>query len=73
MSSLKKQLVAGVLTPLALGLGLLLYISYDSTLHEIEEVFDAELAQVAGTIAKLALYNLDSTEQQVADLQEVAK
>ena len=73
MSSLKKQLVAGVLTPLALGLGLLLYISYDSTLHEIEEVFDAELAQVAGTIAKLALSNLDSTEQQVADLQVVAK
>ena len=73
MSSLKKQLVVGVLTPLILGLGVLLYISYDSTLHEIEEVFDAELAQVAGIIAKLALSNLDSKEQQVSNLQTVAK
>ena len=73
MSSLKKQLVVGVLTPLVLGLGALLYISYDSTLHEIEEVFDAELAQVAGIIAKLALSNLDSKEQQVSNLQVVTK
>ena len=73
MSSLKKQLVVGVLTPLVLGLGVLLYVSYDSTLHEIEEVFDAELAQVAGIIAKLALSNLDSKEQQVPNLQVVAK
>ncbi len=73
MSSLKKQLMIGMLVPLALGLGLLLYISYDSTLHEIEEVFDAELAQTAGLMAQLALANLDSGEQQVSNLQSTAK
>lgn len=73
MSSLKKQIVIGVLTPMVLGLGIFLYISYDSTLHEIEEVFDAELAQTAGLITKLALSKLDSKEQQVSDLQIPAK
>lgn len=73
MSSLKKQLMIGMLVPLALGLGILLYISYDSTLHEIEEVFDAELAQTAGLMAQLALANLDSRKQQVSNLQSTAK
>ncbi len=62
-----------MLVPLALGLGILLYISYDSTLHEVEEVFDAELAQTAGLMAQLALANLESSEQQVSNLQSTAK
>lgn len=73
MSSLKKQLMIGVLIPLVLGLTALLYVTYDSTLHEIEEVFDAELAQTARLTAQLALANLDSGGQQVSNLQSTAK
>lgn len=69
MGSLKKQIVAGVLTPLVAGLGVLLYVSYNSTLHEVEEIFDAELAQTAGLIAKLALSNEDGREEEVSNLQ----
>lgn len=65
--SLKKQLVLSVLGALVLALSGLLYFSYEKTLHEIEEVFDAELAQTAAMIGKLALSNLDSKGQQISN------
>jgi len=60
MKSLKLQLLTSVLSVFMLALILLLIASYNETSHEIEEVFDAELAQTARMISQLTLANIDS-------------
>ncbi len=60
MKSLKLQLLTSVLSVFMLALTLLLIVSYNETRHEIEEVFDAELAQTARMISQLTLANIDS-------------
>jgi len=60
MKSLKIQLLTYVLSVFTLALILLFIVSYNETVHEIEEVFDAELAQTARMISQLTLANIDS-------------
>jgi len=60
VKSLKLQLLGRVLSVFMLALILLLIVSYNETGHEIEEVFDAELAQTARMISQLTLANIDS-------------
>ena len=62
--------MAGTLTPLIPGLGSLLYVSYKSTLHEVEEIFDAELAHAAKLIATLVRSNPGSKQQSITGLQK---
>ncbi len=61
--SLKKQILIGILAPLVVSLGFLLYESYKHTVHEIDEIFDAQLAQTARMIAHFTQANIDSGEQ----------
>ena len=58
--SLRRQVLARVLGTFLLALLVVLAVSYHRAQHEIEEVFDAELAQTAKLIGKLILANLDS-------------
>ncbi len=55
MRSIRKQVLAWVMGFLALTLLVMLSISYLKALHEIEEIFDAELAQTARLIGQLAM------------------
>ncbi len=58
--SLRRQVLARVLGTFLLALLGVLAVTYHRAQHEIEEVFDAELAQTAKLIGKLILANLDS-------------
>jgi two-component system sensor histidine kinase QseC len=60
MRSIRRQVLVWVLGVLVSTLLVMLYISYNKALHEIEEIFDAELAQAARLIAKLPLADIDS-------------
>lgn len=60
MRSIRRQVLAWVLGLLVLALLLMMYISYQRALYEIEEIFDAELAQTARLVGKLALADIDS-------------
>lgn len=66
MYSLRQQVLVRVLGSFVLALLVMLYVSYQQALHEIEEIFDAELAQTAQMIGKLALANIDSKGEEVA-------
>lgn len=56
----------GALLPVAVGMAALLYHIYSATLEEVEEVFDAELAQTAGMIADLVLADRDDSIEKTA-------
>ncbi len=60
MRSIRRQVLVWVLGLLVLALLIMMYISYQRALHEIEEIFDAELAQTAKLVGKLALADIDS-------------
>ena len=60
MSSIRAQVLAWVLGFLVLALLVMLYFSYQKALHEIEEIFDAELVQTAKLIGKLVVSDIDS-------------
>ncbi|WP_456408308.1 ATP-binding protein [Thiolapillus sp.] len=60
MGSIRRQVLTWVLGFLVLALLIMLYVSYQRALHEIEEIFDAELAQTARLVGKLALADIDS-------------
>ncbi|WP_456418151.1 ATP-binding protein [Thiolapillus sp.] len=55
MHSIRKQVLVRVMGFLALTLLVMLLISYLKALHEIEEIFDAELAQTARLIGQIAM------------------
>ncbi|WP_456377294.1 ATP-binding protein [Thiolapillus sp.] len=55
MRSIRKQVLMWVMGFLALTLLIMLSISYLKALHEIEEIFDAELAQTARLIGQLVM------------------
>jgi two-component system sensor histidine kinase QseC len=57
---LRKQVLLWVLGSFLLVLLIVLAVSYHRAQHEIEEIFDAELAQAAKLMGKLVLANLDS-------------
>ncbi len=58
--SLRRQVLIRVLGTFLLALVMVLAVTYHRAQVEIEEVFDAELAQTAKLIGKLILANLDS-------------
>lgn len=60
MRSIRRQVLIWVLGLLVLALLIMMYISYQRALHEIEEIFDAELAQTAKLVGKLALADIDN-------------
>jgi len=55
LTSLQQRLLVGLLTAFALMWLWLSAAIYRSTQHEVEELFDAEMAQAAATIGELAL------------------
>jgi len=61
MKSLQSQIITRVLGVLLIALLISVYISHVKALHEIEEIFDAELAQTARMISKFTLSHIDST------------
>lgn len=71
--SLRRQVLGRVLGTFLLALLIVLAVSYDRALHEIEEIFDAELAQTAKLIGKLILANLDSKGGEVVAEQALLK
>ena len=60
MQSIRRQVLVWVMGFLVLALLIMMVISYQRALHEIEEIFDAELAQTAKLVSKLALADIDS-------------
>ncbi|WP_419596822.1 ATP-binding protein [Thiolapillus sp.] len=60
MRSIRRQVLAWVLGFLVLALLIMMVVSYQRALHEIEEIFDAELAQAAKLVGKLVLADIDS-------------
>ena len=60
MKSLRLQLLIRILGVIVAALTILTFFSYYETSHEIEEVFDAELAQTARMISQMTLANIDS-------------
>lgn len=62
MQSLKAQIITRVLITLFVTLLLSMVISHIKALHEIEEIFDAELAQTAKMINKFTLARIDSND-----------
>ncbi|WP_456446692.1 ATP-binding protein [Thiolapillus sp.] len=71
--SLRKQVLLWVLGSFLLALLVVLGVSYHRAQHEIEEIFDAELAQTAKLMGKLVLANLDSKGKEVVGEQDVLK
>ena len=60
MRSIRRQVLAWVLGFLVLALLIMMVVSYQRALHEIEEIFDAELAQAAKLVGTLVLADIDS-------------
>jgi len=58
--SIRARLLVSVIGAFIVFVVLVTVISYRETAHEVEEVFDAELAQTARMISQLVLANLDS-------------
>ncbi|BAO45201.1 ATP-binding protein [Thiolapillus brandeum] len=71
--SLRKQVLLWVLGAFLLALLVVLAVSYHRAQHEIEEIFDAELAQTAKLMGKLVLTNLDSHGKDVVAEQGALK
>jgi len=71
--SLRRQVLTRVLGTFLLALIMVLAVSYHRAQHEIEEIFDAELAQTAKLIGKLILANLDSKGGEVVAEQVLLK
>jgi two-component system sensor histidine kinase QseC len=74
MKSIRTNLLVSVLAVFVGALLLLAFLSYKETIHEVEEVFDAELAQTARMISQFTLSNIDSrgTEEAISvDSQNV--
>ncbi len=70
--SLRRQVLLWVLGSFLVALLIVLAASYHRAQHEIEEIFDAELAQAAKLMGKLVLANLDSKgEESVVNEQNV--
>lgn len=70
MPSIYRQLLISLLLVFSLTLGSLLALSYSFALHEIEEVFDAELAQTAKIIQGFTEMRIDSSgDTSVANVQ----
>ena len=59
MRSIRRQVLAWVLGFLVFTLLVMLLISYLKALHEIEEIFDAELAQTARLVGQLAMADVE--------------
>ncbi|WP_457676627.1 ATP-binding protein [Thiolapillus sp.] len=69
--SLRRQVLARVLGAFLLALLMVLAVSYHRAQHEVEEIFDAELAQTVKLIGKLILANLDSKGGRVVEEQDL--
>lgn len=66
MKSIRVRLLVSILGVYTVAFTLVGIIAYRETSHEIEEVFDAELAQIARMINQLALANIDSNGAEIS-------
>ncbi len=66
MKSIRVRLLVYILGVFIISAAIVIFISYKESAHEIEEVFDSELAQTARLISQLNLANIDSKGEEIA-------
>ncbi|HEX9626192.1 MAG TPA: ATP-binding protein [Acidiferrobacterales bacterium] len=70
MTSLRRRLLAIFLALFTLAWGAMMVASFFSARHEVEELFDAELAQSARVLMGLVVHELVEEREDAATLQE---